>query len=73
MHTIFTTLLGLLESGQDAVLATVASASGSTPRGAGSQMVAGPSGLACWQSGAPWFGTANSVTAGSWTPFAAGR
>ena len=46
MHTIFTTLLGLLESGQDAVLATVASASGSTPRGAGSQMVAGPSGLA---------------------------
>ncbi|WP_325228234.1 XdhC family protein, partial [Oscillibacter sp.] len=37
MRTIFENLLTLLERGEDAVLATVASAQGSTPRGAGSQ------------------------------------
>lgn len=45
MRTIFENLLTLLENGQDAVLATVVSAQGSTPRGAGSQLLAGRSGL----------------------------
>ncbi len=46
MKTIFETLLSLLEDGSDAVLATVVSAQGSTPRGPGSQLLAGSSGLA---------------------------
>jgi len=46
MRTIFETLLSLLENGSDAVLATVVSAQNSTPRGAGSQLLAGPGGLA---------------------------
>jgi len=46
MRTIFETLLSLLEDGSDAVLATVVSARGSTPRGPGSQLLAGPDGLA---------------------------
>jgi len=46
MRTIFEALLSLLEDGSDAVLATVVSARGSTPRGAGSQLLAGPDGLA---------------------------
>jgi len=46
MRTIFETLLSLLESGADAVLATIVSAQGSTPRGVGSQLLAGPDGLA---------------------------
>ena len=45
MRTIFEKLLALLEDGQDAVLATVVSAQGSTPRGAGAQLLAGRSGL----------------------------
>nr|WP_325200267.1 XdhC family protein [uncultured Oscillibacter sp.] len=45
MRTIFENLLTLLERGEDAVLATVASAQGSTPRGAGSQLLAGRGGL----------------------------
>lgn len=46
MRTIFETLLTLLEGGSDAILATVVSAQGSTPRGTGAQLLAGPSGLA---------------------------
>ena len=38
--------LALLERGEDAVLVTVASAQGSTPRGAGAQLLAGRDGLA---------------------------
>lgn len=45
MRTIFETLLSLLDRGEDAVLVTVVSAEGSTPRGAGSQLLAGRSGL----------------------------
>ncbi len=45
MRTMFEALLALLNQGEDAVLATVASAQGSTPRGAGSQLLAGRSGL----------------------------
>lgn len=46
MRAIFETLLALLDRGEDAVLVTVVSAEGSTPRGAGSQLLAGRSGLA---------------------------
>lgn len=46
MRTILENLLTLLKGGKDAILATVVSASGSTPRGAGSQLLAGPGGLA---------------------------
>lgn len=46
MHEIFETLLPLLDRGEDAVLVTVASAQGSTPRGAGAQLLAGRGGLA---------------------------
>ena len=46
MRTIFESLLSLLDAEEDAVLATVVFASGSTPRGAGSQLLAGPGGLA---------------------------
>lgn len=46
MRTIFETLLALLDRGEDAVLVTVVSAEGSTPRGGGSQLLAGRSGLA---------------------------
>ena len=45
MQTIFETLLTLLNRGEDSVLATVASAQGSTPRGAGAQLLAGREGL----------------------------
>lgn len=45
MHTIFKALLTLLDRGEDAVLATVVSAQGSTPRGAGAQLLAGKDGL----------------------------
>lgn len=45
MHKIFKTLLTLLDRGEDAVLATVVSARGSTPRGAGAQLLAGREGL----------------------------
>lgn len=46
MRTIFENLLDLLNAGEDAVLATVVFAQGSTPRGAGSQLLAGRAGLA---------------------------
>ena len=45
MRTIFEALLSLLDRGEDAVLVTVVSAEGSTPRGAGSQLLAGRKGL----------------------------
>lgn len=45
MRTIFETLLSLLDRGKDAVLATVVSAQGSTPRGTGAQLLAGKEGL----------------------------
>lgn len=45
MHTIFEKLLALLDRGEDAVLVTVVLAQGSTPRGAGSQLLAGREGL----------------------------
>lgn len=45
MRAIFENLLTLLDRGEDAVLVTVVSAEGSTPRGAGSQLLAGRSGL----------------------------
>jgi len=45
MRAIFETLLSLLDRGEDAALATVASAQGSTPRGAGAQLLAGREGL----------------------------
>lgn len=45
MRAIFENLLALLDRGEDAVLATVAFAEGSTPRGAGSQLLAGRDGL----------------------------
>lgn len=45
MRAIFENLLTLLNRGEDAVLVTVASAQGSTPRGTGSQLLAGRSGL----------------------------
>ena len=45
MQTIFEILLTLLNRGEDSVLATVASAQGSTPRGAGAQLLAGREGL----------------------------
>lgn len=51
MRTVFEKLLALLEDGQDAVLATVVSAQGSTPRGAGSQLLAGRDGLAAGTTG----------------------
>lgn len=46
MRTVFEKLLAMLEDGQDAVLATVVSTKGSTPRGGGSQLLAGGDGLA---------------------------
>lgn len=46
MNIIFETLRELSESGQDAVLATIVEEEGSSPRGAGAQMLIGPSGLA---------------------------
>ncbi len=46
MFEMFQSLLDLLNRGEDAVLVTVASAQGSTPRGAGSQLLAGREGLA---------------------------
>ena len=45
MDEIFKALLSLLDRGEDAVLATVASAEGSTPRGTGAQLLAGRDGL----------------------------
>ena len=45
MRTIFENLLALLNQGEDAVLVTVAAARGSTPRGPGSQLLAGREGL----------------------------
>ena len=45
MRVILETLLSLLTRGEDAVLATVVSARGSTPRGTGSQLLAGREGL----------------------------
>ncbi len=45
MRTIFETLLSLLDRGEDAVLVTVVSAEGSTPRGTGAQLLAGREGL----------------------------
>lgn len=45
MRAVFESLLALLDRGEDAVLVTVASARGSTPRGAGSQLLAGRDGL----------------------------
>lgn len=45
MRTIFENLLSLLDRGEDAVLVTVVSAEGSTPRGTGSQLLAGREGL----------------------------
>ena len=46
MRTILERLLSLLDRGEDAVLVTVVLAQGSTPRGAGSQLLAGREGLA---------------------------
>ncbi len=46
MRTMFEKLSHLLGHGKDAVLVTVVSAQGSTPRGAGAQMLVGPDGLA---------------------------
>lgn len=46
MRAMLKALLTLLDRGEDAVLATVVSAQGSTPRGAGSQLLAGREGLA---------------------------
>lgn len=45
MRVIFENLLTLLDRGEDAVLVTVVLAQGSTPRGAGSQLLAGRGGL----------------------------
>ncbi|MCI9331458.1 MAG: XdhC family protein [Oscillibacter sp.] len=45
MNTVFENLLALLDQGEDAVLVTVVSAEGSTPRGTGSQLLAGGAGL----------------------------
>ena len=45
MRTVFEKLLTLLDKGEDTVLATVAAANGSTPRGAGAQLLAGAEGL----------------------------
>lgn len=45
MRAMLENLLSLLDRGEDAILATVVSAEGSTPRGAGSQLLAGRSGL----------------------------
>ena len=45
MRTIFETLLSLLDRGENGVLVTVVSAQGSTPRGAGAQLLAGKDGL----------------------------
>ena len=45
MRMIFENLLALLDRGEDAVLVTVVLAQGSTPRGAGSQLLAGREGL----------------------------
>ena len=45
MRTIMETLLDLLDRREDGILVTVAAAQGSTPRGAGSQLLAGRSGL----------------------------
>ena len=46
MKELYETLLALLDRGQDAVLATIVEEEGSSPRGTGAQMLAGPSGLA---------------------------
>ena len=45
MRAIFENLLSLLDQGEDAVLVTVVSTQGSTPRGAGSQLLASREGL----------------------------
>ena len=45
MRMIFENLLALLDRGEDAVLVTVVLAQGSTPRGAGSQLLTGRGGL----------------------------
>ncbi len=45
MKAIFEALTARMDAGEDAVLVTVASARGSTPRGAGAQLLAGPGGL----------------------------
>lgn len=45
-NAVFETLLSLLDQGQDAVLATIVEEEGSSPRGAGAQMLAGADGLA---------------------------
>ena len=45
MRMIFENLLALLDRGEDAVLVTVVSAQGSTPRGTGSQLLANREGL----------------------------
>ncbi len=45
MRGIFENLVALLDRGEDAVLVTIVSAEGSTPRGAGAQLLAGREGL----------------------------
>lgn len=45
MNGIFTTLLHEMEQGRDTVLCTIVAQSGSTPRGAGAQMLVGAEGL----------------------------
>ena len=47
METIFRTVLARQESGEDTVLCTIVASSGSTPRGAGAQMLVGNEGLLC--------------------------
>lgn len=46
MNQLYETLLALLDRGRDAVLATIVAEEGSSPRGAGAQMLIGPEGLA---------------------------
>lgn len=45
MNGIFTTLLHEMDGGRDTVLCTIVAQSGSTPRGAGAQMLVGAAGL----------------------------
>lgn len=47
MNAIFTKLLDEMEKGHDTVLCTIIAQSGSTPRGAGAQMLVGTDGLLC--------------------------
>lgn len=47
MNAIFTKLLYEMEKGHDTVLCTIIAQSGSTPRGAGAQMLVGADGLLC--------------------------